>query len=50
MDCGRYGWMVQWSDGAYTFEKDRADAETCVKFPLNCHPENWRGGSGTWQW
>lgn len=40
-DCGRYGWIVLWSDGAYTFESHEADAKACERFPLSCHPSNW---------
>lgn len=37
--CSRFGWIVSWSDGAYTFEVSEEDARTCEKFPTLCHPD-----------
>ena len=34
----RYGWFVQWSDGAWSFEASEADARTCERFPNLTHP------------
>lgn len=31
--AGRYGWVAQWADGAYTFEATEADARTCERYP-----------------
>jgi hypothetical protein len=36
LDFGR-AWVVKWSDGSYTLEQSREDAELCVEYPSLCN-------------
>jgi len=37
-NCGRYGWVVQWSDGTAQFVQDAGAARFCVDYPQTTHP------------